>query len=131
MSNINVNDIVRIGGGKVHYRVESITDGKAFVIGEKSSRSVDIAKLVVVEPAKVTEEVTEEVSQRLDASFTESIEALADTLPNGTFLVIDGEETEYKSFESAAFHLSRNHTYLFAAIVVDGVVKAKRERVMQ
>lgn len=127
MSNINVNDIVRIGGGKVHYRVESITDGKAFVIGEKSSRSVDIAKLVVVEAAKVTEDV----SQRLDASFTESIEALANTLPNGTFLVIDGEETEYKSFESAAFHLSRNHTYLFAAIVVDGVVKAKRERVMQ
>lgn len=127
MSNINVNDIVRIGGGKVHYRVESITDGKAFVIGEKSSRSVDITKLVVVERAKVTEDV----SQRLDASFTESIEALANTLPNGTFLVIDGEETEYKSFESAAFHLSRNHTYLFAAIVVDGVVKAKRERVMQ
>lgn len=127
MSNINVNDIVRIGGGKVHYRVESITDGKAFVIGEKSSRSVDITKLVVVEAAKVTEDV----SQSLDASFTESIEALANTLPNGTFLVIDGEETEYKSFESAAFHLSRNHTYLFAAIVVDGVVKAKRERVMQ
>lgn len=129
MSNINVNDIVRIGGGKVQYRVDSITDGKAFVIGEKSSRSVDIAKLVVVEAAKV-EEVTEEVSQRLDASFTETIEAFARTLPHGTFLVIDGEETEYKSFESAAFHLSRNHTYLFAAIVVDGVVKAKRERVM-
>lgn len=47
-NNVNVNDTVRIGGGKVEYRVDSVENGKAFVVGEKSSRSVDVEKLVVV-----------------------------------------------------------------------------------
>lgn len=134
MSNINVNDIVRIGKGKVEYRVDSIADGKAFVIGEKSSRSVELAKLVVVTPAPIVED--EEVSLPTLAELEEATQELvrqadediAQRLGDGVFTIVDGEVTQYKSFDSAAFAVSRDHSYLFASIVRDGKVLVKRDR---
>jgi len=132
MSNINVNDIVRIGKGKVEYRVDSVEDGKAFVIGEKSSRSVETSKLVVVTPAPIVEEVSLPSLEELEAATRQMVKdadaEIAKSLGDGVFAVVDGEVTEYKSFDAAAFALSRNHTYLFANIIVDGETKVKRDR---
>jgi hypothetical protein len=121
MSNIVVGATVRIGNGKVEYVVDKIDGGKAFVIGAKSSRSVDVAKLVFVS-GPVTEEAKE-------LSLSDHNER-AETLPNGVFLLIDGEDpVQYKSFDRAAFELSRNHTYRFATIVNDNGVTVQRKRV--
>lgn len=55
MSNFNIGDTVRIGSGKVEYVVDSFpAEGQAFVIGEKSSRTVEITRLVLVRAAVET-----------------------------------------------------------------------------
>ena len=54
MSNFNIGDTVRIGSGKVEYAVDSFpTEGQAFVIGEKSSRTVETTRLVLVKAAQM------------------------------------------------------------------------------
>ena len=55
MSNFNIGDTVRIGSGKVEYVVDSFpAEGQAFVIGEKSSRTVETTRLVLVRAAVET-----------------------------------------------------------------------------
>lgn len=119
MSNIVVNAIVRIGGGKVEYRVDNIENGKAFVIGEKSSRTVEVSKLMLVSlpVTQSVEESTEEVSLFVSPT----------SLTQGVFLVTDDYVQSFGSFDSAAFALSRRKgQYKAAAIVVDNVVKVTR-----
>lgn len=121
MSNIVVGATVRIGNGKVEYVVDKIEGEKAFVIGAKSSRSADVAKLVLVS-APITEQAKE-------LSLSDH-NTRAETLPKGVYLLIDGEDpVEYKSFDRAAFELSRNHTYRIATIVNNNGVTVQRKRV--
>lgn len=135
MSNINVNDIVRIGKGAVDYVVESVEGENVKVRGGKGNRAqtVEASRLTVVGGLEVQEEEVslptlaelEEATQELVRQADEDI---AQRLGDGVFAIVDGEVTQYKSFDSAAFAVSRDHDYLFASIVRDGKVLVKRDR---
>lgn len=67
----NIGDIVRIGSGKVEYSVDSFpAEGQAFVIGEKSSRTVETTRLILVKAAESVAQSAEtfaDVMDRVDA----------------------------------------------------------------
>jgi hypothetical protein len=148
MSNFNVGDTVRVGKGKVDFTIVSEPARGVFNLkSEKSSRKevssenltlVSKGEVIVPVPTHEEHEARQESvskhvtvpefynTERLD-TFDERVEAILSTLAKGTFVIIDNEEPkEFKSFEAAAFALSRNHTYDRAVIVRDNVVKATR-----
>lgn len=128
MSNINVNDIVRIGNGKVDYIVEEVYPGGVVKVrGGKNNRAQDVeaSRLTVVHKEASSPKAEENVISLSTHNH------MAPALPaEGIFLLIDAEEpVEYKSFDAAAFALSRNHTYYVATIVKDRGVTVQRKRV--
>lgn len=134
MSNINVNARVRIGNGKVEYTVFAVTE-KGFNLQDDKGRNrydVPAEKLTVIEAAMTEGEEVSSLNDLITEISTDKARSIiadvAKGLTRGVFAIIDGVPTQYKSFDRAAFEVSRNHTYASAAIVVDGVVKAERTR---
>lgn len=116
-------DVVRIGNGKVEYTVEEVYPGDVVKVrGGKNNRAQDVeaSRLTMVKANVALEELS-----------LSTHNTIAETLEDGVFVLIDGEEpVRFKSFDSAAFHVSRNHTYRFATIVKDRAVTVQRKRVV-
>lgn len=130
--NIRPDFIVRVGKGTVDYTVESVEGDSVKIRGGKGNRAqtVEASRLTVVKVGAATvpefynaPQDVEELSLSTHNERAKSLE------PSKIFVLIDGEEPEeYKSFDSAAFAVSRNHTYRFATIVKDRAVTVQRKR---
>lgn len=138
-------DVVRIGKGTVEYDVEKVEGDNITVRGGKANRAqtVEASRLTLVKAvfANVdgSQDIGEEIAEGVYGPVAEenvislsTHNHMAPALPAaGIFLLIDAEEpVEYKSFDAAAFALSRNHTYYVATIVKDRAVTVQRKRVI-
>lgn len=116
----NVGDIVRIGKGKVEYTVEASYPGDVFKVrGGKSNRAQDVeaSRLVLVKSFEAP--VENERLEGVERLATWELE-LYGTTEKPYVLEIDGKGVEYKSFDAAAFALSRHTVRSYAAIYKGG-----------
>jgi hypothetical protein len=132
--NIRPDFIVRVGKGTVDYTVESVEGDSVKIRGGKGNRvqTVEASRLKVVKVGSATvpefynEEVSSPVVEELSLSTHNEV---AKSLGEGIFVLFDDNEpVEYKSFDAAAFIVSRNHVSRFVSIVRDGAVTVQRKR---
>lgn len=120
MSNITVDSRVRIGNGKVEYTVFGVTEKGFNLQDDKGRNRYDV-------PADKLTEIVAPQEEELSLSTHNEV---AKSLGDGIFVLFDDNEpVEYKSFDAAAFSVSRNHVSRFATIVKDGAVTVQRKRV--
>jgi len=147
--NFVYGDIVRIGKGKVEYTVaetQTAPEGSVTVQSNNTGKFSDVEseRLTMVQaivpqdaelkrtesianarPAKVT--VPEFYNTDGAALAAWEVELLAPEGPGDVLLVLDDKVTRYKTFDTAAFRLSRaKGTYRTAGIVQDGKYSVRR-----
>lgn len=139
MSDFNIGDTVRIGNGKVEYKIISpvacgTVDLESLKSGKKTG-AVDVTRLTIItnggsetggndEDAHNGHNVTERPNiMPAWEAVLHTTEPLSD---KPYVLVVDNTVTQYKSFEGAAFALTRSGYRQHAAIDRNGTRLVKR-----